>query len=316
MESRDRLGRRPGCENGHPRAGASIRAKQATPLETPAPRHERAAGSEPPELSVITVTHNHAPFLGALLDSLDAERRGLSLEVIVVDNVSDDGSAAVAAERPWVTVLRNEARLGFAANNNRAVRVCRGRYVLLLNPDTQVRPGALRALVDHLDAHPDVGICGPQLLFSDGRMQPSARRFPTLGWVLVRRTPLRLLVHDSGWSRRHLMEDVDPTVPREVDWLLGAALAVRRDLLRTVGLLDEGYFLYVEDIDWGYRARQAGWKVAYVPAAQVVHHYQARADRRLLGRYSWYHLRGMWRYYRKHLAPRWLRLRVTAERLP
>jgi GT2 family glycosyltransferase len=174
----------------------------------------------------------------------------------------------------------------------------------------------LRALVAHLDAHPDVGICGPQLLFSDGSVQPSARRFPTLGWVLVRRTPLRLLVRDSAWSRRHLMEDADPSLTRHVDWLLGAALAVRRDLLRTVGLLDEGYFLYVEDIDWAYRARQAGWKVDYVPAAQVVHHYQARADRRLFDRYSWFHLRGMWRFFRKHLAPPPLRLRVTEERLP
>lgn len=301
----------------HTRGGVLASAlERGSFIETRVPDGDRGQGSEAPALSVVTVTHNHGPFLGALLDSLEAERTSLPFEVIVVDNVSDDESAAIAGRRPWVTLLRNGTRAGFSANNNRAVRVCRGRHVLLLNPDTEVRPGALRTLVDHLDTHPDVGICGPQLLFSDGRVQPSTRRFPTLGWVLVRRTPLRLLIRDSVWSRRHLMEDADTSVVREVDWLLGAALAVRRDLLRTVGLLDEGYFLYVEDIDWGYRARQAGWKVVYVPSAQVVHHYQARADRRLLDRYSWYHLRGMWRYYRKHLAPRWLRLRVTAERLP
>jgi hypothetical protein len=111
------------------------------------------------------------------------------------------------------------------------------------------------------------------------------------------------------------MEDGHLDTPQKVDWLLGAALAVRRDLLRTVGLLDEGYFLYVEDIDWAYRARLGGWEVHYVPAAQVVHHYQAEIDRALLTRRSWIHARAMWRFYRKHMAPRWLRARVEPERL-
>jgi GT2 family glycosyltransferase len=270
----------------------------------------------PAELSVITVTHNHGPFIGALLDSLDEERKRIDLEVLVVDNASDDDGAAVAASRPWVRAMRNQTRHGFAFNNNLAIRASRGRHVLLLNPDTEVRPGALSELVAYLDAHPRVGICGPRLLFPDGSVQPSARRFPTLGWVLARRTPLRLVLGRTVWSRRHLMEDGRLDTPQNVDWLLGAALAVRRDLLRTVGLLDEGYFLYVEDIDWAYRARLAGWEVHYVPAAEVVHHYQANIDRVLLGRYSWWHLKSMWRYYRKHLAPPLLRLGVEAERLP
>jgi N-acetylglucosaminyl-diphospho-decaprenol L-rhamnosyltransferase len=274
-----------------------------------------ARAESTPELSVITVTHNHGPFIGALLDSLDEERKRIDLEVLVVDNASDDDGAAVAASRPWVRVIRKQTRHGFAFNNNLAIRTARGRHVLLLNPDTEVRPGALPQLVAYLDAHPRVGICGPRLLFPDGSVQPSARRFPTLGWVVARRTPLRLVLGRTVWSRRHLMEDGNLDAPQEVDWLLGAALAVRRDLLRTVGLLDEGYFLYVEDIDWAYRARRAGWEVHYVPAAEVVHHYQAEIDRALLTRRSWIHARAMWRFYRKHMAPRWLRMRVEPERL-
>jgi GT2 family glycosyltransferase len=275
------------------------------------PPHLRAD----PELSVITVTHNHGRFMGPLLDSLEAERGRIDFELLVVDNASDDDSAALAAQRPWVHLIRNRARHGFAFNNNLGIRVCRGRHVLLLNPDTEVRPGALQALVDHLDAHPRVGLCGPQLLFADGSVQPSARRFPTLGWVLARRTPLRLVLEDTRWSRHHLMEDADPASARHVDWLLGAAIAVRRELLRDVGLLDDGYFLYVEDIDWAYRARKGGWEVDYVPSARVVHHYQAAIDHALWSRRSWTHARGMWRFFRKHMAPRFLRLHVRHERL-
>jgi GT2 family glycosyltransferase len=268
-----------------------------------------------PELTVITVSHEHGRFLGTLLDSLQRERAHIALEVIVVDNASEDDTGAVVARFPWVRILRNDRRRGFAFNNNRAIRVAEGRHVFLLNPDTEVVAGALQTLVRHLDEHPEVGICGPQLRFPDGSLQLSARRFPTLAWVLLRRTPLRLVIPDAEATRRHLMEEVDHSQPREVDWLLGAALLVRREVLRTVGLLDEGYFLYVEDIDWAYRAHRAGWRVTYVPDARVVHHYQADADRRLLSRYSWIHLQGMWRFYRKHLAPRWLRARVEPELL-
>jgi hypothetical protein len=204
------------------------------------PDGDRGQGSEAPALSVVTVTHNHGPFLGALLDSLEAERASLPFEVIVVDNVSDDESAAIAGRRPWVTLLRNATRAGFSANNNRAVRVCRGRHVLLLNPDTEVRPGALRIWSTIWTPIPTSGSAVPNSFSPTAGCSPPRGRFPTLGWVLVRRTPLRLLIRDSVWSRRHLMEDAETSVVREVDWLLGAALAVRRDLLRTVGLLDEG----------------------------------------------------------------------------
>ena len=154
-----------------------------------------ADGAAPPrpELSIITVTHNHGPFIGPLLDSLDDERKRIDLEVLAVDNASDDDGAAVAASRPWVRAMRNQTRHGFAFNNNLAIRASRGRYLLLLNPDTEVRPGALPELVAYLDANPRVGICGPRLLFPDGSVQPSARRFPTLGWVLARRVFVRRL---------------------------------------------------------------------------------------------------------------------------
>jgi len=269
-----------------------------------------------PDVSVAVVSHNDARYLPACLDSLAPERHSLQLEVFVVDNMSVDETVPLVRERySWVRLIENSRRQGFAANNNRAIRRSSGRYVLVLNPDTEVRPCALERLVSFMEGHPRVGLCGPQLLFPDGGVQPSCRRFPTLGTVIVRRTPLRIWLRNSGFGQRHLMADVDHGTCRAVDWIIGASIMARRELLETVGLMDEGYFLYVEDIDWAYRAWQRGWRVMYYPEAQIVHYHQAKSDNALLSRYSWYHLRGMWRFYRKHRAPSWLRLAVEPEKL-
>jgi N-acetylglucosaminyl-diphospho-decaprenol L-rhamnosyltransferase len=269
-----------------------------------------------PDLTVVVVSHDHGRYLEACLRSLEPGRHAVSLEVIVVDNASRDETSEVVARFPWALLVRNTEREGFSANNNKALRRARGRHALLLNPDTEVEDGALQTLVAFLDENPRVGLCGPQLRYPDGRVQASCRRFPNLAWVLLRRTPLRLVLSETEATRAHLMADFDHDRRARVDWLLGAAIAARRELLATVGLLDEGFFLYVEDIDWALRAGQAGWEVWYVPEARVVHHHQAQADRRLLGWYSWWHLKSMWRYYRKHLAPGALRLTVREERLP
>ena len=269
-----------------------------------------------PDVSVIVVSHEHAAYLKGCLDSLTPPLQVVSTELFVVDNRSSDRSAElVRTGYPWVRLIENAERQGFAANNNRVIRKSRGRHVLLLNPDTEMLPGALDRLVAYMDREPRVGLCGPQLVYPDGRVQLSCRRFPTLSSVLARRTPFRAFLRTSDMNRHHLMADTDHASNRPVDWVLGACLMVRRELLHTVGLMDEGYYLYVEDIDWAQRATKAGWEVTYYPEARVIHHHQAKSDRVLLSGYSWHHLRSMWRYYREHLAPRWLRLNVSPELL-
>lgn len=254
-------------------------------------------------LSVIVVTHNHAAYLRPCLDSLVAELSHIPGELLVIDNRSDDESAAIAAQYAQVRLHVNRERQGFAANSNRGMALARGRYWLLLNPDTEVRPGALQILIDFMDTHPEVGLCGAQLLFPDGTVQPSPRRFPTLGSVIARRTPFRAFLRDSALNRRHLMLDEDHTRPRPVDWLLGACLFARREAVEQAGPLDEGFFLYVEDIDWARRLHQAGWQVYYVPAAQITHHHLAVSDKKFLSYRTWLHTRSMLRYARKHLLP-------------
>jgi N-acetylglucosaminyl-diphospho-decaprenol L-rhamnosyltransferase len=259
----------------------------------------------PCPLSVVVVTHNHADFIGTCLDALLPEAAAIGAEVIVVDNRSDDASAAIAASFAGVRLMVAGRRQGFAANSNMGMAVARGRYLLLLNPDTEVMPGALAALVSFMDARPTVGLCGARLLYPNGDVQPSARRFPTPLAGLVRRTPLRALLGGSRANRRHLMLDDDLDEARPVDWLLGACMCVRRSALEQVGPLDEGYFLYVEDIDWARRMHEAGWEVYYVPQARIKHHHLAVSDRRFLSRRTLIHSASMVRYARKFWL-RWL----------
>jgi len=254
-------------------------------------------------ISVITVTHNHGQYIDRALKSLIPEVASVGGEILVVDNKSDDESAAIASNYE-VKLYINTERRGFSANNNFAMARAKGRYLLLLNPDTEILPGALKTLIEFMEENPQVGLCGAQLLFPDGEIQPSPRRFPNLGSTIARRSPLRIFLKQSSLNRRHLMLDVDRTQPQPVDWLLGACLFIRREILEQVGPLDEGFFLYVEDIDWALRIHQAGWQVYYVPTAKIIHHHLAVSDKKLLSYYSWLHLKSMIRYIRKHLLPK------------
>jgi GT2 family glycosyltransferase len=264
-------------------------------------------------LSAIVVTHNHADFLARCLDSLVPEVIRLGGEVIVVDNCSNDASAAIASRYQQIYLHVNQEKRGFAANSNAGMALAEGRYLLLLNPDTEVLPDALENLIRFMDDHPDVGLCGARLLFPNGQTQPSPRRFPTLGSFIARRTPLRKFMQNSRFNQRHLMLDTDHSQPQEVDWLLGACLFVRREALENTGPLDEGYFLYIEDIDWARRMHQAGWKVYYVPTAQIIHHHLAVSDKHFFSQRTWIHTLSMLRYIRKFVLPPipWLSIRES-----
>lgn len=254
-------------------------------------------------ISVITVTHNHGAYIGRCLAAVVPEVQRLGGEMILIDNRSDDNSAEIGRQFPFVRLVVNSVRRGFSANNNYGMALAQGRYLLLLNPDTEVQPGALDELIRFMDTHPQVGMCAAQLLFPNGEVQPSPRRFPTLGSFLARRTPLRVFLKNSALNRRHLMLDVSHTEAFPVDWLLGACMFIRREVLETVGPLDEGFFLYVEDIDWAKRMHLAGWEVYYVPRAKILHNHLAVSDKKLLSYYSWLHTKSMVRYVRKHLIP-------------
>jgi GT2 family glycosyltransferase len=264
-------------------------------------------------VSVIVVTHDHEAYVDECLGALCRDRSTADLEIIVVDNRSEDSTVdRVNAFLPDVALVVNETREGFAANNNKGMALAGGEYLLLLNPDTRVTEGAIDALADFMERRPEVGICGAQLLNPDGSIQLSHRRFPTLWGSFVRRTPLRRLFRQWKFFTRHYEIDGDQSSERDVDWLLGACMMARRAAVKQVGLMDEGFRLYVEDIDWCYRMWQGGWKVAYAPSARIYHEYGAVTDKHFLHALTLVHCGSMWRFVRKYWFARipLLRLRV------
>lgn len=202
-------------------------------------------------------------------------------EVIVVDQQSLDGSPEmVEAEFPEAKLVRQTPNLGFAGGNNVAYRHASGRYFLLLNSDTVVAPGWLTELIRFADAHPRAGLIGPKLLNPDGTLQYSCRRFPTLAAGIFRHTPLERFEPKGRFTGDYLMRDWDHESSREVDWLSGACLLARRDMIDEIGGLDDGYFMYFEDVDWSHRAHAAGWEVRYTPTPMVLHEVGRSSDRR------------------------------------
>ncbi len=259
----------------------------------------------PPDLSVCIVNWNTRRDLEQAIASILGDASGLRVEVVVVDNASTDGSAEMVGERfPSVMLIQSGANLGFARGYNLAASKTAGRCLLMLNPDTQVRAGALVGLAEFLDSHPEAGAAGPRLLNPDGSLQFSCRRFPRPMAAVFRNTPLGKLIPGNRFTRDYLMADWDHHLVREVDWLSGAAICIRRQAWEQVGGFDEGFFMYAEDIDWCWRARQAGWRVCYVPQAVVVHKIGRSSDQRPVASVVQFH-RSMVRFYRKHYARQW-----------
>jgi GT2 family glycosyltransferase len=254
------------------------------------------------DCSVVLVNYQTDSLLQTCLESLEKDP---PREIFVVDNSGTLREGGFPSRFPNVEFIENARNLGFAPGCNQGLLKARGRYLLLLNPDTIVPEGALRRLAAHLDAHPGVGAVGPQLLNPDGTLQYSCRRFP--GYLTIffgRYSLLTRLLPQNPVSRRYLYLDWDHASVAEVDWLSGACLMVRRDVFEWVGPLDEEYFLFVEDMDWCRRIRDAGFSVVYLPEARVTHRVGASHARlppeTVLARH-----RAMFRYVRKHFrSPR------------
>ena len=272
-----------------------------------------------PTIGVVVVSYNTRELLRACLDSL----RGctLPLRIVVVDGASRDGSAAmVRAAFPEVELIALDTNAGFAAGTNLGLRRFLGPaynaktqspgpdYVLLLNPDTVVHPGALEVLAAFLEAHPRVGAVGPRLLNPDGSLQPAAFRFPTLTLTLLDLFPpgeaLPGRLYGSWWHGRYPQER-GGSAPFPIDHPLGACIMARRAVVEQVGLLDEGFFMYAEEVDWCYRIRQAGWAIWQVPAARVTH-VGGAATRQFRHQMLVALYQSRLRFFRKHYSPRFV----------
>lgn len=235
--------------------------------------------SDSPSLAVIIVSWNVRDLLADCLQSLldDLAQSGLEAEVWVVDNGSSDGTPEmVAGSFPTVRLIARPDNIGFAAANNLAMRAilknAPPRYLWLLNPDTEVRPGATMALIRALEGYPRAGVAGAKLLYPDGTLQHSAFRFPGLVQLIFDLFPMPARLYETRWNGRYPRRFYEGEKPFFVDHPLGAAMMVRTEAVNQVGLLDEGYRIYCEEIDWCWRMRRTGWRALCVPTARVVHH--------------------------------------------
>jgi hypothetical protein len=205
----------------------------------------------------------------------------------------------VEEEFPQVRLIANSENVGFTVGNNQGIAVSRGRYILLLNPDTEIVGDALTMMVEYTDQHPQVGALGPQLLNPDGSIQSSRRRFPTLATAFLESTILQQWFPDNAVLRRYYVLDRPDGEVQEVDWVTGACLLARRETIEEVGLLDEGFFMYSEELDWCRRIKAQGWEVVYLPTARVIHH-GAQSSEQVK---SFQHIqfqRSKIRYFRRH----------------
>jgi N-acetylglucosaminyl-diphospho-decaprenol L-rhamnosyltransferase len=227
------------------------------------------------DVSVVIVSYNTSDLLNNCLSSIEAwlEANSHTGEIIVVDNASTDGTASMIRRRfPDITLIQNRHNAGFAAANNQGMRAAHGRHICLLNPDTTVLGDAFGQLADYLDDNPGVGIVGPRLMYPDGTVQPSRRRFPTRLTGYLESTIIQDYWPDNRVVRRYYLADQPDNRTQTVDWLVGACLMVRRSAIESAGLLDERYFMYSEEVEWCYRMKQYGWSIVYLPSATVVHH--------------------------------------------
>jgi N-acetylglucosaminyl-diphospho-decaprenol L-rhamnosyltransferase len=246
------------------------------------------------DVSVVVVTFNSAQWIERCLESV----RGR--ETIVVDHGSEDATLEIVRDRfPDVRVIEEENR-GMGGGNNAGMRLAAGGYFLLLNSDAWVVGDGVERLAAFADEHPGAAIVGPRLLNPDGSLQPSARAFPTLWRLATEYLFLRKLAPRSRVLNSFYEGGFDHDEPREVDWLFGACLLVRREAADQVGLFDEDFFMFSEETDWCYRFRQAGWSVWFYPGAEVVHVGGASHGGRLFAE----NVRGHLRFLAKHRGTR------------
>jgi GT2 family glycosyltransferase len=220
------------------------------------------------------VSWNAKDYLQTCLKSIFSTAELLDVQVLVVDNASSDGSAVmVTNEFPHVNLFAETENSGFACANNKALALSRSPYVLLLNPDTVVYPGALQSMIEYMETHPTIGACGCRLIHPDsGKVETAARGYPQLlplFWNLCYMD--RLFPHNRFFSA-YLMTYQSEDTPYEVDWLTGACLMVRRTAVDEVGYLDPNFFMYCEDIDWCYRIKRTGWGIAHLPSVMIGHY--------------------------------------------
>lgn len=255
-----------------------------------------------PDVSIVIASWNAKRHLLECLRAVEADAGSVAIETIVVDNASTDGSPeAVEQEFSWATLIRNAENLGFARASNIGIESASGRYLCLMNSDVLARPGALGALVRFMDSRPTVGLVGARILNPDGSLQPSCRTFPGFANSLSCALAAYRLLPTSARFSAEVMTYWSHDAERSVDAVSGCFCLARREAVRDVGLLDERFFFYSEDVDWCMRFHAAGWDVRFCPEAEAVH-VRAASSSAAAQRFAVEKQRARLHLYRKHYS--------------
>jgi len=249
-----------------------------------------------PDVSIIIATWNAKDLVIENLRSIFENVKGLSLEVILVVNGSKDGTQGLVREIfPQVVLIDNEENLGFTKANNIGIRLAAGKHLLLLNDDTVVLPGSVEEMAAYLNAHEDTAVVGPQLLNRDGSKQNCIHNIPSILNEIIPTFIFQIVLPSRYPSKREHY-----TEPLEVQAILGACMMVRREAIEKVGLLDEGFFSYLEETDWHLRFTQAGYRIVHIPSAAIYHVHGASSKKRFPGQSRVEYYRSLYYFFRKH----------------
>ena len=234
-----------------------------------------------PDITIIIVNWKVRALVEKCLDSIITHDEGVNLEIFVVDNDSRDGVAEmIMMEYPDVKMIALPHNIGFGAANNLAIKQARGRYLCLLNPDTRVTANFFPTMINYMDQHPEVGMAGPKILNPDESLQLSVRRFPDLLSQILILLKLKNILVNNKFLSRYLFGDFDYTKEQAVEQIMGAAMIVRRQVIDKIGMFDEKFFVWFEEVDFCKRVLAGGFQIKYFPEAKVIHYGGASFNKR------------------------------------
>ncbi|RAT98743.1 glycosyltransferase family 2 protein [Brevibacillus sp. Leaf182] len=258
------------------------------------------------ELSIIIVNYNTCRLTCDAIQSVLQSVTAFAYEVIIVDNHSTDSSVETITKLfPEVCLIKNEENVGFAKANNQAIAVSSGKYILLLNSDTIIKPDTLQVMVSYMNEHPKVGASGCKVMLPDGSLDKACKRgFPTPSASFYYLTGLSKIFPNKARFNMYQLTHLDPDQSYQVDCLVGAFMVVRSETIKQVGLLDEEFFMYGEDVDWCYRIKQSGWEIIYYPYTSIIHYKGASSKRKPYKIVYEFH-RAMYLFHKKHYQKRY-----------
>lgn len=253
------------------------------------------------DLSIIIVHYNVFEYMRKCLLSIFSSKKNFSAEIFIIDNHSKDFCAeTMRREFPEVKLIENEKNMGFSFAANQGIKESKGRYILLLNPDTIFPREGIEKVIEYMDKNPEAGICGCRMVDPKGKLLYSCRSFPSfMTSISSSQSILYRYFPSNPLSNRYLLKDFDHSQIKEVDWVSGSCLLVRREMIDSIGFLDEDYFMYVEDVDFCLRAKKNGWKVVYFPLVTFIHYVGKSTSQDRL-RMQLEHHKSMYYFYKRH----------------